>query len=166
MRDMYCCICRKIMKYSQPPNRSSIFFISVCENTCRIDLSVTANLASSFESPFVIGSSSFVTLVFTVVNLGADPAYIPILKIPLGSRKILKTPGNCKRIVSIRPSNQSWQILRIIQAYIQRTCLRLETAFRGQGSKLYLRSMQELIVGVGQTRFLLGLTNIQLLGSA
>ena len=114
----------------------------------------------------MIGSSSFVTLVFTVVNLGADPAYIPILKIPLGSRKILKTPGNCKRIVSIRPSNQSWQILRITQAYIQRTWLRLETAFRDQGSELYLRSMQELILGAGQTRFLLGLINIQLLGSA
>ena len=77
--------------------RMSIPFEQVCENTCSIDLSVTANLAPSFQSPFVIGSSSFVTLIFTVINIGIDPAYLPVLKIPLG-KNLLRygrntTPG-------------------------------------------------------------------------
>ena len=76
--------------------RMSIPFVQVCENTCSIDLSVTANLAPSFQSPFVIGSSSFVTLIFTVINIGIDPAYLPVLKIPLGTKRILQTPPRCE----------------------------------------------------------------------
>ena len=83
--------------------RMSIPFEQVCENTCSIDLSVTANLAPSFQSPFVIGSSSFVTLIFTVINIGIDPAYLPVLKIPLGTKRILQTPARCRNICIFSP---------------------------------------------------------------
>ena len=81
----------------------SIPFEQVCENTCSIDLSVTANLAPSFQSPFVIGSSSFVSLIFTVINIGIDPAYLPVLKIPLGTKRILQTPPNCVKYEGEKP---------------------------------------------------------------
>ena len=53
------------------------------DGTCTADLAPTVALSDDFQSPYVIGSSEFVTLVFTVANLAGDPAFKPVLKIPV-----------------------------------------------------------------------------------
>ena len=110
----------------------SIPFEQVCENTCSIDLSVTANLAPSFQSPFVIGSSSFVTLIFTVINIGIDPAYLPVLKIPLGTKRILQTPPNCVKYEGEKP------FLRSSSSHIQSVRIGVEYRNCRQTLDVYL----------------------------
>ena len=79
----------------------SIPFQQACaQRTCKIDLQVFAEVDSKFDAPFIIGSSAFITLIFTVFNAGFDSAYQPILKIPLASYNVLRKPSYCEDIVS------------------------------------------------------------------
>ena len=61
-----------------------------------MDLTVSAKLDPGFDTPFIIGASSMMTLIFTITNLGPDPAYMPRLKIPFEDRKLSKNIANCK----------------------------------------------------------------------
>ena len=67
-----------------------------CSGTCQIDLSVNVTTAAAITSPFVIGSSNYITLIFTVFNLAQDPAYLPILKVPLSDTKLKLIPPECQ----------------------------------------------------------------------
>ena len=67
-----------------------------CSGTCQIDLSVNVNTSAAITSPFVIGSSNYITLIFTVFNLAQDPAYLPILKVPLSDTKLKLIPPECQ----------------------------------------------------------------------
>ena len=58
---------------------------------------------SSYDSPFVIGSSAYLSIIFTVLNIGIDPAYIPILRIPLGTKKIVRKPSECQEVNGKNP---------------------------------------------------------------
>ena len=44
----------------------------------------------------MIGSSGYITLIFTILNLGKDPAYQPLLRVPLGNTKLIRTPQQCR----------------------------------------------------------------------
>jgi hypothetical protein len=74
-------------------------FVLGCAGQCSIDLAVQAGLSQDFSTPYVIGSSSFITIVFTVTNLGRDPAFQPVLKIPLGGMSLKRIPSECTKIV-------------------------------------------------------------------
>lgn len=81
------------------PRKQKIFdmqipFQSSCSLSCLVDLTLEAGVHPDLSVPFLIGSAKFLTLVFTVVNLGKDPAFQPLLKIPysdqLGIRRVAK----------------------------------------------------------------------------
>ena len=76
-----------------------IYFLNKeCQAQCQIDLIVSAKLDPQFNIPFIIGSYSIITLIFSVMNIGQDPAYRPVLKIPLNGEKLTKIPGNCAKV--------------------------------------------------------------------
>ena len=66
-----------------------------CSGTCQIDLSVNVT-STAISTPFVIGSSNYITLIFTVFNLAQDPAYLPILKVPFSNTKLKLIPPECQ----------------------------------------------------------------------
>ena len=75
----------------------SNFFTGCATQRCQIDLGVEAKFD---ENPYVIGSSTTITLIFLVTNFGTDPAYLPELKIPLKGERFSKLPEYCKIQVS------------------------------------------------------------------
>ncbi len=90
----------------------TVEFRSGCgaDDVCRSDLALDCSSAGSV--PFVVGSSDFVTLVFTVTNLlggggpglgsVSDPAFKPQLRIPVPPGVgIRKTAKECTEAVSV-----------------------------------------------------------------
>ena len=83
------------LDYRKPKSTQvSVPFKMGCSGTCLIDLSVNVNSTSA--NPFVIGSSTYITLILTVLNLAQDPAYLPILKVPLTNTKLIRIPSQCQ----------------------------------------------------------------------
>ena len=79
----------------------SNFFTGCATQRCQIDLGVEAKFDEKYGNPYVIGSSTTITLIFLVTNFGTDPAYLPELKIPLKGERFSKLPEYCKIQVSI-----------------------------------------------------------------
>ena len=52
-------------------------------------------------NPYIIGSSTTITIIFWVTNFGTDPAYLPELKIPLKGERFSILPEYCKVQVSM-----------------------------------------------------------------
>lgn len=70
------------------------------DDVCTFDLSVKV-VSSSNPSPFVIGSSQSIEQSITIKNEGTDPAYLPILKIPIPKIvEVSKFPKGCSPLVS------------------------------------------------------------------
>ena len=63
-------------------------------------MGVEAKFEEKYGNPYVIGSSTTITLIFLVTNFGTDPAYLPELKIPLKGERFSKLPEYCKIQVS------------------------------------------------------------------
>ena len=76
-------------------------FTGCATQRCQIDLGVEAKFDEKYGNPYVIGSSTTITLIFLVTNFGTDPAYLPELKIPLKGERFSKLPEYCKIQVRI-----------------------------------------------------------------
>ena len=75
------------------------FFYIECgtDNVCTFDLSLEID---SIQSPFVIGSNQWITQTINVKNNAGDPAYLPLLKIPLPKElETSKLPKGCDLLV-------------------------------------------------------------------
>ena len=58
-----------------------------------------AKIDEKHGNPYVIGSSTTLTIIFWVTNFGTDPAYLPELKIPLkGGERFSKLPEYCRQV--------------------------------------------------------------------
>ena len=55
-----------------------------------------AKIDEKHGNPYVIGSSTTLTIIFWVTNFGTDPAYLPELKIPLKGERFSKLPDYCQ----------------------------------------------------------------------
>ena len=60
-----------------------------------------AKIDEKHGNPYIIGSSTTITIIFWVTNFGTDPAYLPELKIPLKGERFSKLPEYCKIQVRI-----------------------------------------------------------------
>ena len=82
------------------PSFNLNFIYTECgtDNVCTFDLSL--EIGDSIQSPFVIGSSQWITLTINVKNNAGDPAYLPLLKIPFPRElEISKLPKGCDILV-------------------------------------------------------------------